>query len=130
MPSSRRRTDTPRQDDARQATAMRIRYGASSALRLDQSFPNPFIAGDPAATSARIRYELPDADEVTLKIFSLSGVVVRTLADHELQSGGEQNAFFDGNDDNGTALASGIYHYVLETKSGIKLWNKMILVSK
>lgn len=112
------------------SNTVEVRYGTAASLRLDQSFPNPFIIGEAKVPSARIRYELPDADEVTLKIYSLSGVVVRTLVDHKVQTGGEQNAFFDGADDNGTPLASGVYQYVLETKSGGKLWNKMIVVSK
>ena len=107
-----------------------VHYGASSALRLDQSFPNPFFAGIAATGSARIRYELPDVDEVTLKFVSFSGAVVRTLINHQTQQVGEQNVFWDGTDDNGLPVASGVYYYKLDTKSGGSLWNKMILVTK
>ncbi len=107
-----------------------VRYGAASALRLDQSFPNPFFAGSAATGSARIRYELPNPDEVTLKFVSVSGAVVRTLIDHQTQQAGEQNIFWDGTDDKGLPVASGVYYYRLDTKSGSSLWNKMILVTK
>ena len=108
-----------------------VHYGASlSALRLDQSFPNPFIISDSKVGSTRIRYELPDADQVTLKIYSISGATVRTLINHQQQAIGEQNAFWDGTDNNGIPVASGVYYYVLETASGGKLWKKMILVSQ
>lgn len=107
-----------------------VHYGATSALRLDQNFPNPFIASEATTGNTRIRYELPDADEVTLKIYSVSGAVVHTIADHEQEAIGEQDKFWDGTDDHGTAVASGAYYYVLETKSGGKLWKKMILVGR
>ncbi|MDP4236160.1 MAG: FlgD immunoglobulin-like domain containing protein [Bacteroidota bacterium] len=107
-----------------------VHYGSSSALRLDQSFPNPFIASEAKTGSARIRYELPDADEVTMSIYSFSGTVVRTIIDHVLQQGGEQDAFWDGTDNNGVPVASGVYYYKLDTKSGGSLWNKMILIGR
>ncbi len=108
-----------------------VRYGATaSALRLEQSFPNPFFISDSKAGSVRIRYELPTSDEVTLKIVSVSGAVVRSLLDKQQQSVGEQDAFWDGTDNSGVPVSAGAYYYVLETKSGGKLWNKMLLVGK
>jgi hypothetical protein len=108
-----------------------VTYGASaSELRLDQSFPNPFLAGYATTGSARIHYVLPEDDIVTLRISSVSGAIVRTLLNHQSQSGGDQNAFWDGTDNNGATVASGVYYYRLETASGGNLWNKMVLVSK
>jgi photosystem II stability/assembly factor-like uncharacterized protein len=108
-----------------------VRYGElASALRLDQNFPNPFFAGDGAPGSTRIRYELPADDIVTIKITSVSGNTIRTIFDHVQQSAGEQNAFWDGTDNNGTAVAAGTYFYTLETASGGKLWNKLILMGR
>ncbi len=108
-----------------------VRYGASSSeLSLSQSFPNPFFIGESKGGSARIRYALPAADDVTLRIYSLSGAPVKTLVDHIQQNAGDQEAFWDGTDNNGTLVASGTYYYSLETGSGGKLRNKMILIAK
>jgi photosystem II stability/assembly factor-like uncharacterized protein len=108
-----------------------VTYGAAaSSFRLDQNFPNPFLAGYSSVGSTRIHYILPDNDIVTLKIYSVSGVVVRTIHDHEQETGGDQNAFWDGTDNSGVGVASGTYYYRLETAGNGTLWNKLILVSK
>lgn len=107
-----------------------VSYGASAQVRLDQNFPNPFIASATAAGSTRIRYQLADEDVVTLKIYAATGAVVRTLVNHLTQAGGEQDAFWDGTDDAGTSVESGAYFYTLETASGARLTNKMIFVRK
>ena len=113
------------------SNVVEVHYGtALSGLRLDQSFPNPFFVGQSKVGSVRIRYELPDADQVTLKIYSTSGAPVRMLVDHIQQSVGEQDAFWDGTDNNGIPVSAGVFYYVLETASGGRLWNKMIMVGK
>lgn len=69
---------------------------------LEQNYPNPF---NPKTT---IRFTLPQAAWVTLKVFDRLGKEVTTLMDQFLDSGEHQVAF------DATSLASGIYFYRLQ----------------
>jgi len=77
---------------------------------LHQNYPNPFNP------ETEIRYQLPEAAHVTLKIFNLLGQHVTTLVDSE-ELAGEHSARWDGRDAGGRELASGIYIYRLEAGS-------------
>ncbi len=70
-----------------------------------QNFPNPF---NPETT---IGYELAESADVTLQIYNVVGQVVRTLIAAEPQSVGRYQVRWDGMDDRGTSVSSGIYFY-------------------
>ena len=70
-----------------------------------QNFPNPF---NPETT---IGYELAESADVTLQIYNVVGQVVRTLMASESQSVGRYQVRWDGIDDRGTPVSSGIYFY-------------------
>ncbi|MXZ11212.1 MAG: T9SS type A sorting domain-containing protein [Gemmatimonadetes bacterium] len=70
-----------------------------------QNFPNPF---NPDTT---IGYELAESADVTLQIYNVVGQVVRTLIAAEPQSVGRYQVRWDGMDDRGTPVSSGIYFY-------------------
>ena len=72
-----------------------------------QNFPNPF---NPDTT---IGYELAESADVTLQIYNVVGQVVRTLIAAEPQSVGRYQVRWDGMDDRGTPVSSGIYFYQL-----------------
>jgi hypothetical protein len=82
--------------------------------------PNPF---NPAT---RIHYTLTDAKNVALRIFNLRGEEIRTLLD-EWQSGGDHSVAWDGKDNHGTTVGSGIYVYQLKTSKNIES-QKMLLI--
>jgi hypothetical protein len=88
---------------------------------LSQNFPNPF---NPATT---IRYGLPKAERVTLKVYNLLGEEVLTLIDHESKEAGYHAAIWDGRNRHGQPVASGIYLYRLRAGSFV-MTKKMILV--
>ncbi len=75
----------------------------ASAGRLAQNVPNPF---NPATT---IRYELPEPGRVALRIYDLSGRLVRVLKDAEHETAGRHEAIWRGLDDAGRAVPSGTY---------------------
>jgi hypothetical protein len=79
-----------------------------SSVRLDQNYPNPF---NPSTT---ISFEVPSAGSVRLSIFDVLGRSVRTLVDAE-RAAGRYVVTWDGSDDNGSQVSSGIYMYKLET---------------
>ena len=73
-----------------------------SEFRLLQNYPNPF---NPETT---IRYQLPEQSQVSLKIYNFSGQLVRALFEGE-QSPGSHSLVWDGMDDAGQNVASGVY---------------------
>lgn len=75
---------------------------------LSQNRPNPFNA----ATS--ISFSLPRAAPVALEIYNTAGQRVRTLLEGEV-AGGQTSLTWDGRDDHGRELASGVYLYRLRT---------------
>ncbi len=82
---------------------------------LSQNYPNPF---NPSTT---IRFELPESDIVTLKIFNILGEEVSTLVNTELKAGKHEYQF------NANNLSSGIYFYRIQAGSFTET-KKMILI--
>jgi len=74
---------------------------------LHQNYPNPF---NPTTV---IRYDLPEASEVVLKIYDVMGREVRTLVNAR-QSAGYQSAAWDGRNEQGQVVGSGVYVYQLQ----------------
>lgn len=80
-----------------------------SVSLLDQNRPNPF---NPAT---RISFDLPRAQHATLDIYSVDGLRLRTLVQGELIAG-RHDMDWDGRDDRGRTLPSGVYLYRLKTE--------------
>jgi hypothetical protein len=76
--------------------------GLPRTFELNQNYPNPFNA------STEIRYQIPQDSYVTLKIFSILGQEVRVLADGQ-QEHGSYAVIWDGCDNRGQEVASGVY---------------------
>ncbi len=74
--------------------------GAQAALHA--ASPNPFNP------RTRVSFTMAEAGEATLQVFDLSGRLVRTLLDGHQQAG-DHSVTFDGRDDHGAALPSGVY---------------------
>ena len=77
---------------------------------LEQNYPNPFNP------ETEIRFQLPEASQVVLKIFNTLGQEIRTLTDREYEAGFHRIRW-DGKDSNGNAVSSGIYLYQLQAGS-------------
>jgi len=73
-----------------------------TAFALHQNSPNPFNP------STEIFYDLPEASDVQVAIFDMLGKHVRTLV-HERQVAGSYSIFWDGRDENGRLVASGVF---------------------
>ncbi len=85
---------------------------------LDQNFPNPF---NPTTT---IRFGLPSESHVTLKVYNLLGEEVSTLVQGELKFAGYHLVAWDGTDNSGRQVASGVYLYRLRAE-GLTITKKM-----
>ena len=73
---------------------------------LEQNYPNPFNSG------TVIRFALPERRDVELSVFNLAGQRVATLA-NGMRETGTYTLHWDGRDDDGRPLASGVYLYRL-----------------
>ncbi len=76
---------------------------------LSQNYPNPFNP------TTHIEFALPQATDVRLEIYDIRGVQVRTLV-NSLMPAGYHNTKWDGRNDAGNAVSSGIY--VLQMQAG------------
>lgn len=76
-----------------------------SAVFVHAASPNPF--GHTTALS----YELPTAGVVGVRVFDVSGKLVRTLVDSERQEAGPRALVWNGRADDGRAVASGVYFF-------------------
>jgi len=75
-------------------------------LTLYQNYPNPFNP------STSISFYMPAPDGVRLEIFDVQGRRIRTLADRQME-GGRHTLHWDGFNDAGRKVSSGIYVYRL-----------------
>jgi hypothetical protein len=88
---------------------------------LGQNFPNPF---NPMTT---IPVAVPQASQVTLKIYNILGEEVRTVHEGALGAG-RHWLTWDGKNDQGVQVASGVYLSRLTTETGFSHSRKMILM--
>jgi hypothetical protein len=87
---------------------------------LSQNFPNPF---NPTTV---IRYELAKPGNIELRIYDVSGALVRVL-DAGHKPAGVVEATWDGTNQSGERVATGVYFYRLQTASFVKS-RKMVLL--
>ncbi len=78
------------------------------AFLLEQNYPNPF---NPSTT---INYRISTTSNVVLKVYNTLGEEVETLI-NERQSPGQRSVTWDGKDENGKTVTSGIYFYRIQT---------------
>jgi hypothetical protein len=91
-----------------------------NASHLFQNYPNPF------SPETRIAFDLPAAGLVEIRIYDVTGRLIRTLVD-EKRPTGFHSLKWDGRDNAGRAVASGTYFYKL-TAPEVKESRKMILL--
>jgi hypothetical protein len=92
---------------------------------LGQNYPNPFNP------ETRLDFRLPhykgqERLKVTLRVYDIRGRMIRTLVD-EKKPGGTYQVIWDGKDENGNEVASGVYFYKLEADDFTQA-KKMVLI--
>jgi len=78
---------------------------------LHQNFPNPF---NPNEGKTTIRIDIPESDRgkaIEMKLFTVTGQLVRSFETSELVN--FQKLIWDGKNQSGMTVASGIYYFVL-----------------
>ncbi|MCX6831936.1 MAG: T9SS type A sorting domain-containing protein [candidate division Zixibacteria bacterium] len=87
---------------------------------LNQNYPNPFNP------STVITYSLTTSADVELIVVNVLGQQIRTLV-NQYQSSGDHSVVWDGRDQGGNQVASGIYFYRM-TSAGAVDTKKMLLM--
>jgi hypothetical protein len=91
-----------------------------STFALQQNYPNPFNA------ETVISYSIPVQSHVSLNIYNINGQKIRTLID-EVSQPGVYRVVWNGTNDEGKDLASGIFFYRFDAP-GISFVKKLILL--
>lgn len=86
---------------------------------LSQNFPNPFNP------STNFALSLPEASDYSLRIFNITGQLVKSYSGH--LEAGIHNIMWDGRNDQGSSVASGVYFYKAEA-SGFAETRKMMML--
>ncbi len=89
-------------------------------FELKDNYPNPFNA------QTEIQYGLPEPSEVNLSVYNIMGQKVRTLVEGR-QSAGVHRVTWDGRNENGETVASGVYFYTIRAGTYIET-KKMTLL--
>jgi len=84
------------------------------------NYPNPF---NPSTT---VRYDLPEQAQVEIAIYNIAGQRVRTLVSGT-QSAGRQEVVWDGCDDSGSRVSSGVYLYRMSAGDFVRSRKMMLL---
>ncbi len=90
-------------------------------LALSQNYPNPFNSG------TVIRFALPQRDDVQLAVYNMAGQKVANLVEG-VREAGSYAIRWDGRDDAGRGLASGIYFYRLQAGRTVQETSRKLLL--
>ncbi len=90
------------------------------SFSLKPNFPNPFNS------ETVIRYSLPRESQVRVRIYNILGQKVRTLVDRK-ETAGPKSVTWDGKNERGDEVSSGIYFYRLEAEEFAQT-RKMLLL--
>ena len=93
---------------------------APAKFELANNYPNPF---NPETT---IEFSLDKTSDVNLNIYTITGQLVRTLVSEQMAVGAHK-VVFNGMDNLGHRLSSGIYFYQLQTEEQ-SITKKMVLM--
>jgi len=92
----------------------------TDAFQVSTNYPNPF---NPLT---RIEYSMPGQGRLNIAIYSVRGELVKTLIDDVVEQG-PGFVIWDGSDDHGAAVSSGVYFYKTEALGETTI-QKMALV--
>ena len=86
-----------------------------------RNYPNPF---NPSTT---IEFYIQNNSNVNLSIYNIKGQKIKALAQNEFTKG-QHSIIWNGDDENGQSVSSGIYYYKLKINGKIKAFNKCLLL--
>ncbi len=102
------------------STSVKELPGKADQFALGQNYPNPFNP------TTNIRFSLPTDQHVTLRVYDVTGSLVKTILDETIRSG-NMEATWDGTNSSGAKVSSGMYLYRIQTASFTAV-KKMIMM--
>jgi hypothetical protein len=96
--------------------------GSASSFKLSQNYPNPFNP------NTKIQFSVPETEKVRLEVYDIQGRIVRTLVDYELYNQGQYEVGWDGMDNKGNRVTSGVYF--AKMKAGNFVQTKKMVMAK
>jgi hypothetical protein len=96
--------------------------GPKLSLEQPLNYPNPFREG------TTFTFSLTHNAQVTVKIFTVAGRLIRTLQGHE--EAGYRSIEWDGRDQRGDPISNGVYLYKVIARSGDKQVEKIQKLAK
>lgn len=99
---------------------LNVRDQSPNQFTLSQNFPNPFNP------QTEIHFSLGSMQQVELQIYDILGRMVRSLV-HDRFDPGEHVVRWDGKDENGLSVATGVYFYRLAAGAFVQT-KKMVLL--
>lgn len=94
---------TPCHENAHGGLAVEPIGGIATTFALSQNYPNPFNP------STRIQFTVAQTEKVRLEIYDIKGSLIKSLVDYNEYMPGNYEVMWDGTDNNGKHVASGIY---------------------
>ncbi|MBN2103695.1 T9SS type A sorting domain-containing protein [bacterium] len=88
--------------DNRTITSVEFEHGSPYTHILNQNYPNPFNPG------TTLKFTLPKAEKVSLRIYNARGEVIASLLDHRMPAG-SHTVSWNGLSDYGQQVSTGIY---------------------
>lgn len=85
-----------------------------SKFKLENAYPNPFNP------STSIRFSIPEGQKVRLEVYDIRGKLVNSLVDSEFMNAGTYESVWNGKNNLGEKVASGIYLVRLTTQNYMK----------
>jgi hypothetical protein len=89
-------------------------------FELFQNYPNPFNA------ATTISFNLPKRMQVSVKIYNILGQLAKTIVDEEVRAGNHK-IHWDGRNNQGSLVATGVYIIRLEAKQNVAV-KKLLLI--
>ena len=103
------------------STAVEVEREAAVPLayELAHPYPNPFNS------ETILRFSLPEDNRVALRIYNVQGQRIRTLVD-EAMSAGQYSVTWDGRNDRGETVSSGLY--TVELEASVRVTRRVVFV--
>lgn len=95
--------------------------GYPSTFLLLQNYPNPSNLG------TKIQYHTPHSARVSVSIYDVHGRLVKNLISNEMLSRGYHEIYWNGRDQQGNVVSSGVYLCVLELRGNVAA-TKLVVV--
>ena len=104
-------------------------YYVSSGGEKVKSYPNPFYPNVHGKVTIRLPQSYQSAEKFRITIYNIAGRPVKISDSSSLETsmGDEGLVYWDGRNDNGDMVASGLYYYVVDT-GGKKFRGKITLI--